>query len=158
MKLEYTKPMSMNQTSDYLISEKEGMSQVTWRVEGKNTYFGRIMCLFFNMDKMVGGMFEKGLSNLKNFSRKTLAVGADSRRSLRSLGMATYATSPKPLGPSPSCQPLSGVGHLYNLTSSDRFPTFASLTGNDHLRYIAKTTRAITVMPSHVVASGIFTT
>lgn len=68
--LEYTKPMSMQQVSDYLLEAKDGGTLVTWRVEGRNTFPGRVMCLFMNMDKMVGGMFEKGLSQLKNMVEK----------------------------------------------------------------------------------------
>jgi hypothetical protein len=65
IKLEYVKPMNMTQDSEYLIKSTGNQSVVTWKVQGKNTFMGRLMCIFVNMDKMVGGMFEKGLSNLK---------------------------------------------------------------------------------------------
>ncbi len=38
---------------------------MTWKVDGQNNFVGRLMCIFMNMDKMVGGMFEKGLAKLK---------------------------------------------------------------------------------------------
>ena len=63
--LEYTKPMTMTQHSDYLLEPNGAQTRVTWRVRGQNTLLGRVMCLFINMDQRVGGMFEKGLSNLK---------------------------------------------------------------------------------------------
>lgn len=63
--LAYTRPMTMSQYAEYLVKAEGDKSVVTWRVKGKNTFVGRIMCVFFDMDKMVGGMFEKGLSNLK---------------------------------------------------------------------------------------------
>ena len=65
IRLEYTKPMQMVQDAEYLIVPAAGQSQVTWLVRGQNTYMGRVMCIFFNMDKIVGGMFEKGLLKLK---------------------------------------------------------------------------------------------
>lgn len=65
IQLAYTKPMTMNQLSDYILEPAGEETKVTWRVEGQNNFIGRVMCLFFNMDKQVGGMFEKGLSNLK---------------------------------------------------------------------------------------------
>lgn len=65
IKLEYTKPMNMTQDAVYLARSEGNKTVVTWQVTGKNTFPGRVMCLFMNMDKMVGGMFEKGLSNLK---------------------------------------------------------------------------------------------
>lgn len=39
--------------------------KTTWGMKGKNAYPMNVMCLFMNMDKMVGKEFEKGLSNLK---------------------------------------------------------------------------------------------
>jgi hypothetical protein len=70
IELAYSKPMVMNQISDYIVEPKGEETTVTWRVEGKNSLPGRVMCLFMNMDKMVGGMFEKGLSNLKALVEK----------------------------------------------------------------------------------------
>lgn len=70
IKLEYSKPMNMTQDSVYLIESTGGQSLVRWTVTGQNSLMGRVMCLFVNMDKMVGGMFEKGLSNLKTLVEK----------------------------------------------------------------------------------------
>ncbi|MEK7358296.1 MAG: SRPBCC family protein [Bdellovibrionota bacterium] len=69
--LAYTRPMNMTQTSDYIVEPNGDETKVTWRVEGKNSLPGRVMCLFMNMDKMVGTMFEKGLSNLKSLVEGT---------------------------------------------------------------------------------------
>jgi hypothetical protein len=66
IKIEYTEPMQMTQDSLYLIKAEGNQSVVSWTVRGKNTFMGRLMCMFVNMDKMVGGMFEKGLSKLKS--------------------------------------------------------------------------------------------
>lgn len=65
VKLEYSQPMVMTQDSYYLLKASGDQSVVTWKVNGENGLLGRVMCLFMNMDKTVGGMFEKGLSNLK---------------------------------------------------------------------------------------------
>lgn len=65
IQLEYVKPMTMTQYSEYLVSSSGSESTVTWKVTGKNNFMGRLMCVFVNMDKVVGGMFEKGLSKLK---------------------------------------------------------------------------------------------
>lgn len=70
IKLEYTEPMVMTQDSTYSIRPAGDQSIVTWKVEGKNSFIGRFMCLFFNMDKVVGGMFEQGLSKLKTLVEK----------------------------------------------------------------------------------------
>lgn len=65
IRLSYTKPMNMEQTAEYLVQASGNQTVVTWRVTGKNSFLGRFMCFFFNMDKMVGGMFEQGLGKLK---------------------------------------------------------------------------------------------
>jgi hypothetical protein len=65
IQLEYSKPMNMSQLAEYIVKADGDKSIVTWKVQGKNSYMGRVMCIFMNMDKMVGGMFEKGLGNLK---------------------------------------------------------------------------------------------
>jgi hypothetical protein len=70
IKLEYVKPMNMTQDSLYLVKPSGSQTVVTWKVTGQNTFMGRLMCVFVNMDKVVGGMFEKGLSNLKNLVEK----------------------------------------------------------------------------------------
>lgn len=70
IKLEYTKPMKMEQVSEYILESAEGGVNVTWKVQGTNNIMGRVMCLFMDMDKMVGGMFEKGLAKLKVVAEK----------------------------------------------------------------------------------------
>lgn len=71
IKLEYTAPMQATQDAEYLIKSSGNQSVVVWTVRGKNTFPARIMCFFMNMDKMVGGMFEKGLANLKVLTEKS---------------------------------------------------------------------------------------
>lgn len=65
-KLTYTRPMEMSQMAEVsLTPSADGQTLVKWSVSGKNTFIGRLMCVFINMDKMVGAQFEKGLTNLK---------------------------------------------------------------------------------------------
>jgi hypothetical protein len=33
---------------------------------GKNNFISKAICLFMNMDKMVGGKFEEGLAQMKS--------------------------------------------------------------------------------------------
>ncbi len=68
--LEYTEPMAMVQNSEYLLEGTGDQSTVTWQVTGQNNFIGRVMGVFINVDQMVGGMFEKGLSNLKTLLEK----------------------------------------------------------------------------------------
>ena len=70
LRLEYTEPMSMVQNAEYLLQSTGAESTVTWKVSGQNNFVARLMCLFVDMDKMVGGMFEKGLAKLKSVAEK----------------------------------------------------------------------------------------
>jgi hypothetical protein len=45
-------------------------TRVTWALSGPVPYVAKIMHLFFNMDKMVGGDFEKGLADLKTAAER----------------------------------------------------------------------------------------
>ncbi len=64
-KLVYLKPMKMIQIAEISLIPSSNGTFVNWAVTGKNNFMGRLFCLFINMDKMVGGEFEKGLHNLK---------------------------------------------------------------------------------------------
>jgi hypothetical protein len=43
---------------------------VTWAMRGEVPYFAKIIHVFMNRDKMVGGEFETGLKNLKAVAEK----------------------------------------------------------------------------------------
>ncbi|MGY3803358.1 SRPBCC family protein [Pigmentibacter ruber] len=72
-KITYTKPMSFEQISIFKLTKKnENQTTMEWSVEGKNTFLGRLICTLgiINMDKYVGGEFEKGLKKLKGMAEK----------------------------------------------------------------------------------------
>ena len=69
-RLDYWKPFRMTQEAEMAIVPAKDGSVVTWSVRGKNNFVGRLMCVFVNMDKMVGGSFETGLANLKALAEK----------------------------------------------------------------------------------------
>lgn len=70
--LEYIKPFHMVQEATLAISPgaTKGTSIVKWSVTGENNFIGRMMCFFVNVDKEVGGNFEKGLLALKQMVEK----------------------------------------------------------------------------------------
>jgi uncharacterized protein YndB with AHSA1/START domain len=67
-KITYTKPMEMVQDSEFILSPMGEETKMTWVVKGKQPFFARLIStlVFMDMDKYVGGMFEKGLGKLKN--------------------------------------------------------------------------------------------
>jgi uncharacterized protein YndB with AHSA1/START domain len=65
VKLEFTRPFAG--VNDTLFSFRPDGSQtaVTWSMSGEYTFLSKAICMFMNMDKMVGGSFEEGLAQLK---------------------------------------------------------------------------------------------
>ncbi|MBT2552126.1 SRPBCC family protein [Arthrobacter sp. ISL-5] len=64
IRLEFTKPFpAINPTTFTFVPEGTG-TRVTWTMTGEHKGIGKVFGLFMNMDKMVGGDFEKGLASL----------------------------------------------------------------------------------------------
>ena len=64
-KLEFFKPFAATNSAEFSFKEEAGRTAVTWTMRGQNNFIGKAMCLFFDMDKMVGGDFEKGLAGIR---------------------------------------------------------------------------------------------
>ena len=69
-KLRFISPWAANNEGTYdLVADGEN-TKATWAMSGQNNFMARVMGVFMDMDKMVGPMFEKGLTNLKALSEK----------------------------------------------------------------------------------------
>ena len=64
--LEFLKPMAGTSASEFTFKPEGNQTTVTWTMTGKNNFIAKAMCLFMNMDKMVGGQFENGLASMKS--------------------------------------------------------------------------------------------
>ncbi|MBI3480310.1 MAG: SRPBCC family protein [Nitrosomonadales bacterium] len=54
----------------FTLTHQGDATQVTWAMDGKNSFPGKLIGLFMNMDKMIGSDFDKGLENLKAVTEK----------------------------------------------------------------------------------------
>jgi len=70
MQLRMTEPMEANNQIEFTLEPKGDITNVTWAMKGQCSYLGKIVGLFFNMDRMVGGDFEAGLASLKAIAEK----------------------------------------------------------------------------------------
>jgi len=66
MKLEFLKPFASTATTEFAFKPEGNQTSVTWSMFGENNFMAKAFCLFMNMDKMVGGDFERGLAQLKS--------------------------------------------------------------------------------------------
>ncbi len=69
--LEFVKPMAGTSTAEFTFKPEGNQTAVTWSMTGKNNFIAKAMCLFMNMDHMVGGQFEKGLAAMKSIVEAT---------------------------------------------------------------------------------------
>jgi uncharacterized protein YndB with AHSA1/START domain len=74
IRLEFLKPFKATNTAEFIFEAKGDETLVTWSMTGTNSFTAKAVVLVMNCDKMVGGMFEKGLANL---TEVTQAMTAD---------------------------------------------------------------------------------
>ena len=65
IKLEFFKPFAAVNDTLFTFKPSGDSTLVTWTMSGQNNFVSKAMCLFINMDRMVGGMFEQGLAQMK---------------------------------------------------------------------------------------------
>lgn len=65
IRLEFLKPFAATNITEFTFVPAGGQTQVTWTMTGVNTFIAKAVGVFMNCDKMVGGMFEEGLENLR---------------------------------------------------------------------------------------------
>jgi uncharacterized protein YndB with AHSA1/START domain len=70
MALEFKKPMEGNNNSEFMFKGDAKQTTMTWVMTGKANFVQKAMGVIFNCDKMVGGMFEQGMANLKKVVEK----------------------------------------------------------------------------------------
>lgn len=66
IKLEFFKPFAATNAAEFSFKPAgPDTTAVTWTMTGQNSFLSKAICLFVNMDRMVGGMFEQGLTQMK---------------------------------------------------------------------------------------------
>ena len=70
IKLDFMKPFEAHNTADFTLMPGTDGTTVTWAMFGPVPYKFKIVHLFMNMDKMVGGQFAEGLAKLKAAAEK----------------------------------------------------------------------------------------
>jgi carbon monoxide dehydrogenase subunit G len=65
IRLEMITPMAATNAVTFTLAPEGDGTRVTWSMTGHNGFVSKAVGLVMDMDKMVGGQFEKGLANLK---------------------------------------------------------------------------------------------
>lgn len=70
IKLDFYKPMEASNIAEFTLQPKDGATELTWAMYGPMPFVSKVMSVFFDMDKMIGPDFEKGLAELKKVSEQ----------------------------------------------------------------------------------------
>ena len=68
--LDMLKPFEAHNKVQFTLEPRGGTTTVTWAMAGRTPFMAKIMHVFMNMDRMVGGDFEAGLASMKAISEK----------------------------------------------------------------------------------------
>ena len=68
--LEFLKPFKNTAEANIALRPDRDRTTVTWSMVAPNNFVAKAMHLFLDMDKMVGGDFEKGLADLKSIAER----------------------------------------------------------------------------------------
>ena len=66
IKLEFFKPFKATNVAEFSFKDQGGQTLVTWAMTGQKNFAAKAFYLIMNMEKMLGGDFDKGLSQLKS--------------------------------------------------------------------------------------------
>ena len=70
LKLDMLKPIEGHNTVVFTLAPNGPGTDVTWAMSGERPFIGKVMDAVFNMDRMVGSQFEKGLDKLRAIAEK----------------------------------------------------------------------------------------
>jgi hypothetical protein len=66
IKLDFFKPFKASNVAEFVMTPTDdGGTDLQWSMSGPSSFMSRLMGVFMNFDKMVGGDFEKGLAAIK---------------------------------------------------------------------------------------------
>lgn len=70
LNIDFIKPFEGHNKVEFTLAADGDSTKVTQAMFGPQPFIAKVMCLFFDMDKMVGGKYEEGLATLKSAAEK----------------------------------------------------------------------------------------
>jgi uncharacterized protein YndB with AHSA1/START domain len=70
LKLDFVRPFEASNVVEYKLQPKGSATHVSWDMHGPMPFISKVMCVFVDLDKMIGKDFETGLANLKTLAEK----------------------------------------------------------------------------------------
>lgn len=72
MRLEMWKPMKADNAVVFTLRPNGSGTDVSWRMTGRQPLMAKVMTMFIDCEKMVGGQFDKGLAKLKGIVERAV--------------------------------------------------------------------------------------
>lgn len=73
LKLEFIEPFEDTSTAEFRFEPADGQTRVIWSMHGENDFISKAMCLFMDMEGMIGNDFEQGLAELTKVAESASA-------------------------------------------------------------------------------------
>lgn len=70
LQLNMLRPFKGSNIVEYTLKPKGDSTEVVWAMNGPMSFFSKLICIFINIDRIVGTDFEVGLANLKAITEK----------------------------------------------------------------------------------------
>ena len=70
IQLDFLEPFAARNRAAFTLAGSGDATDVTWEMDGANSFFSKLVGLFVDMDRMIGRDFETGLANLKAAAEK----------------------------------------------------------------------------------------
>ena len=70
IRLDFLAPFVTHNPTNFVLRPEGSSTQVTWTMDGPNTFASKLMSVFVSMDKMIGKDFDTGLNQLKFAAEK----------------------------------------------------------------------------------------
>jgi uncharacterized protein YndB with AHSA1/START domain len=70
LKLDFIRPFEGTNVVEYKLEPKGSATQVSWDMHGPMPFLSKMICVFVNLDTMIGKDFEAGLANLKTLAER----------------------------------------------------------------------------------------
>lgn len=93
IKLEFIEPFESEADTTFTLAPSNSeQTQVSWAMEGKNNFVGKVFGIFMDMDEMIGAEFEKGLAQLDAVAK----AEAEKKRAEEAAAAQAAAAAPAP--------------------------------------------------------------
>ena len=66
IRLEFLKPFAATHTAEFNFKPEGDQTIVTWSMFGERNFLAKVFGLVMNFDKMIGGQFERGLTQMQS--------------------------------------------------------------------------------------------